>query len=34
MDVWIAATAVRQGLSVFTQDADFDDIPQVQVRRI
>jgi predicted nucleic acid-binding protein len=34
MDVWIAATGVRQGLMVFTQDADFDDIPQVQVRRI
>jgi predicted nucleic acid-binding protein len=34
MDVWIAATAVRHGLVVFTQDAGFDDIPQVQVRRI
>ncbi len=34
MDVWIAATGVRHGLVVFTQDADFDDIPQVQVRRI
>jgi predicted nucleic acid-binding protein len=34
MDVWIAATAVRHGLVVFTQDADFDAIPQVQVRRI
>ena len=34
MDVWIAATGVRHGLVVFTQDADFADIPQVQVQRI
>lgn len=34
MDVWIAATGVRHELVVLTQDADFDDIPQVQVRRI
>jgi predicted nucleic acid-binding protein len=34
MDAWIAATAVRHGLVVFTQDADFDDIPQVQVQRV
>jgi len=34
MDTWIAATGVRHGLPVFTQDADFDDIPQVDVRRI
>lgn len=34
MDLWIAATAVRHGLVVFTQDADFDEIPQVQVQRI
>ena len=34
MDVWIAATAVRHGLVVFTQDADFADIPQVQVQRV
>jgi predicted nucleic acid-binding protein len=34
MDVWIAATCVRHGLVVFTQDADFDDIPQVQVQRV
>ncbi len=33
-DVWIAATAVRHGLVVFTQDADFADIPQVQVQRV
>lgn len=34
MDTWIAATAVRHGLVVFSQDSDFDGIPQVQVRRI
>jgi predicted nucleic acid-binding protein len=34
MDTWIAATAVRHGLVVFTQDADFADIPQVQVQAI
>jgi predicted nucleic acid-binding protein len=34
MDVWIAATAVRHGLIVFTQDADFADIPKVQVQRV
>ncbi len=34
MDTWIAGTGVRHGLIVFTRDADFDDIPQVQVRRI
>jgi predicted nucleic acid-binding protein len=34
MDTWIAATGVRHGLVVFTQDADFDEIPQVQVLRI
>lgn len=28
------ATGVRHGLVVFTQDAGFDDIPRVQVRRI
>ena len=33
-DVWIAATGVRHGLVVFTQDADFADIPQVQVQRV
>jgi predicted nucleic acid-binding protein len=33
-DVWIAATAVRHGLIVFTQDADFADIPQVRVQRV
>jgi predicted nucleic acid-binding protein len=34
MDVWIAATGVRHGLVVFTQDADFTDIPQVKVQRV
>jgi predicted nucleic acid-binding protein len=34
MDVWIAATGVRHGLVVFTQDANFDGIPQVKVQRV
>jgi predicted nucleic acid-binding protein len=34
MDVWIAATGVRHGLVVYTQVADFTDIPQVQVQRV
>lgn len=34
MDAWIAATAVRHGLVVFTQDADFADIPQVRVQTV
>jgi predicted nucleic acid-binding protein len=34
MDLWIAATGVRHGLVVFTQDADFADIPQVKVQRV
>jgi len=34
MDAWIAATAVRHRLVVFTQDADFAGIPQVQVQRV
>jgi len=34
MDLWIAATGVRHGLVVFTQDADFADIPQVRVQRV
>ncbi len=33
MDMWIAATAVRYGLPVFTRDADFDAIPRVQVKK-
>ena len=31
MDVWIAATAVRHGLVLFTQDAGFRSIPRVEV---
>lgn len=34
MDTWIAATAVRHGLVVFTRDAAFEEIPQVQVRLV
>ena len=34
MDAWIAATAVRHRLVVFTRDADFDGIPQVQVQKV
>lgn len=33
-DVWIAATAVRHGLTVLTLDAHFLRLPQVQVRLI
>ena len=31
MDAWIAATAVRNDLAVYTQDSDFDDLADVQV---
>lgn len=34
MDVWIAATAVHHRLVLFSQDADFDGLPQVTVQRI
>jgi len=34
MDAWIAATAVRHRLVVFTQAAGFDGIPQVQVQKV
>jgi len=34
MDTWIAATGLRHGLVVFTRDADFADIPQVQVQKV
>jgi predicted nucleic acid-binding protein len=34
MDAWIAATAVTHGLPVYTQDADFDDLADVQVIRV
>ena len=30
-DSWIAATAAAHGVPVFTQDADFDGIPGIQV---
>lgn len=33
MDLWIAATAVRHGLVLFTHDHDFDGIPRVQVNK-
>lgn len=31
MDTWIAATAVVHGLPVYSQDADFESIPGVEV---
>lgn len=31
MDTWIAATAVVHGLPVYSQDEDFESIPQVKV---
>lgn len=34
MDAWIAATAVTHDLPVYTQDADFDDLAEVQVIRV
>lgn len=34
MDTWIAATAVRHGLALFSQDADFDGLPRVTVKRV
>jgi predicted nucleic acid-binding protein len=34
MDVWIAATAVANGLPVYTQDADFDGLRGVTVVKI
>jgi predicted nucleic acid-binding protein len=34
MDALIAATGVRHGLVVFTQDAGFDHVPQVRVQRV
>jgi predicted nucleic acid-binding protein len=34
MDTWIAATAVAHGLLVYTQDDDFENIPQVRVVRV
>lgn len=34
MDAWIAATGVTHDLPVYTQDADFDDLAEVQVVRV
>lgn len=34
MDAWVAATAVTHELAVYTQDADFDDLAEVQVVRV
>jgi predicted nucleic acid-binding protein len=33
-DTWIAATALAHGVPVYTQDADFDGIPGIQVVRV
>lgn len=33
-DTWIAATALAHGVPVCTQDADFDDLPGVEVFRV
>ena len=33
-DCWIAATAMAHGAVLYTQDADFDDIPEVDVARV
>ena len=33
-DSWIAATAMAHSVPVFTQDADFDDIPGIDVVRV
>jgi predicted nucleic acid-binding protein len=33
-DSWIAATALAHGLSVLTQDADYDDLPGLQVVKL
>ena len=33
-DTWIAATALRHGVAVLTQDADFDAFASVQVIRV
>ena len=34
MDLWIAATAVQHDLTLFTQDSDFDAIPQIRVTKV
>lgn len=33
-DSWIAATAIAHGLPVVAQDADYDDVPGLQVVRV
>ena len=33
-DAWIAATALANGVGVYSQDADFDDLPGVVVHRV
>lgn len=33
-DSWIAATAIAHGLPVLTQDADYDDVPGLEVVRV
>jgi predicted nucleic acid-binding protein len=33
-DTWIAATAHTHGAAVYTQDADFDEIPGIEVVRV
>ncbi len=33
-DSWIAATARAHGVAVYTQDSDFDDLPDVEVVRV
>ncbi len=33
-DSWIAATALARGMSVVTQDSDFDDVPGLDVVRV
>lgn len=34
MDVWIAATALRHGAVLITQDPDFEGMAQIQVQRV
>ncbi len=33
-DSWIAATAIRYGIPVVTQDSDYDDLPDLQVIKL
>jgi len=33
-DSWIAATALTHGMAVLTQDADYDDIPDLRVTKV